>query len=114
VTFFSIQTATFKAGSIDKTADGSEVRIDTWSGTTLPQNIIAAISFSEPVETAPGQWEVPETEKTVKIIAIDRTRKIPFSLAVMDNNDVNELKPRVDTNPNIQDINNSNRNVTGR
>ena len=114
VTFFSIQTATFKAGSIDKTADGKEVRIDTWSTTSLPQNIIAAISFAEPIETAPGQWEVPETDKTVRIIALDRTRKIPFSLAVMDLNEVNDLKPTVNTDLNIRDANNSNRNVTGR
>lgn len=115
VTFFSIQTANFQAGIIETTPEGKEVLIDSWGASTLPQNIIATISFAEPVEIAPGQWQVPQEEKIVKIIALDRTKKIPFRLAIMDYNDVNDLNiSSVNKDRNIQDTNSTNKNVTNR
>ena len=51
-----------------------------WSGAKLPKSIIVTISFAEPVELEDGTVDVPEEEKFTRIIAIDRTRKIKFSL----------------------------------
>ncbi|MHC4211995.1 MAG: hypothetical protein ACYSWP_01355 [Planctomycetota bacterium] len=51
-----------------------------WGGDKLPKSIIVTISFAEPVELEDGTVDVPEEEKFTRIIAIDRTRKINFSL----------------------------------
>ncbi len=51
-----------------------------WGGAKLPKSIIVTISFAEPVELEDGTVDVPEEEKFTRIIAIDRTRKITFSL----------------------------------
>jgi prepilin-type N-terminal cleavage/methylation domain-containing protein len=115
VTFFSVRTATFQAGSVETTNDGTEIYIDKWNVTVLPQNLIITISFAQPVEISPGQWQVPEEEKTVKVIALDRTRKIPLRLAIMDYNDVNDLNPNETVKePNIPDTNSTNKNVNNK
>jgi len=58
-----------------------EELLDRWAQTTLPRAIVATISFTEPYETVQGILEVPDTEKVMRTIAIDRTRKIKFELA---------------------------------
>ena len=90
VTFFSIQTGNFQTGTIQTEIDGQSVLIDRWSADSLPANIIVTISFADPVEVSPDQWQVPDTEKVTRIIALDRTRKIPFEFEVRDFNDISD------------------------
>ncbi len=68
VTFFQLQTAT-KTRPVDK-----------WTSSNLPRNLIVTISFAQPVETFAGQWEVPDSEKITRTIAVDRTRKMKFEI----------------------------------
>jgi hypothetical protein len=57
-----------------------EQLLPRWAGNKLPQAIVVTISFAEPVEMADGTIDVPEEEKFTRTIAIDRTRKINFTL----------------------------------
>ena len=54
--------------------------LDRWISTTLPHGITVTISFAEPFETVQGTLDVHDTEKIVRTIAIDRTRKIRFDI----------------------------------
>jgi hypothetical protein len=110
VTFFSIQTGNFQTET-----DGQSALIDRWSADSLPANIIVTISFADPVEVSPGQWQVPDTEKITRIIALDRTRKIPFTIEMKDFNEVTDQnKPSENTKVNIQDQNKTGGNVRGK
>jgi len=51
--------------------------VERWNGSP-PRGIVVTISFSEPYKTADGTFDVPEEEKIIRTIAIDRTRKIRF------------------------------------
>jgi len=51
-----------------------------WAGDSLPPGIVATISFAEPYKTLDGTLDVPDAEKIIRTIAIDRTRKIGFVL----------------------------------
>jgi prepilin-type N-terminal cleavage/methylation domain-containing protein len=67
VTFFEINAI----------QDGKPV--DTWDGPP-PSGITVTLSFAEPFKKVNGTLDVPETEKDIRTIAIDRTRKIQFAL----------------------------------
>jgi prepilin-type N-terminal cleavage/methylation domain-containing protein len=115
VSFFSIQTGNFQTGTIQTETDGQSALIDRWSADSLPANIIVTISFADPVEVSPGQWQVPDTEKVTRIIALDRTRKIPFTIEMKDFNEVTDQnKPSKNTKVNIQDQNKTGGNVRGK
>ena len=68
--------------------------LDQWAGTSLPKGIRVTISFAEPFKTVKGTLDVPEDEKTTRMIAVDKTRKIIFqfipSKDVVEISDVNE------------------------
>jgi prepilin-type N-terminal cleavage/methylation domain-containing protein len=51
---------------------------DAWTNDSLPKEIVVTISFAEPLETVEGTLEVPDEEKIIRNIAVDRTRKIRF------------------------------------
>jgi len=51
-----------------------------WTG-SLPPGIEVAISFAEPYKTVGGTLDVPEEERILRTIAVDRTRKIRFKVA---------------------------------
>jgi len=55
--------------------------LNRWSGTSLPPAVVVTISFAEPFETLAGTLDVPDAEKITRTIAIDRTRKIKFTIA---------------------------------
>jgi prepilin-type N-terminal cleavage/methylation domain-containing protein len=115
VTFLSIQTGNFQTGTIQTETEGQSALIDRWSADSLPANIIITISFADPVEVSPGQWQVPDTEKVTRIIALDRTRKIPFIIEMKDFNEVTDQnKPSENTKVNIQDQNKTGGNVRGK
>lgn len=50
--------------------------VDQWPGPAPPAGIQVTISYAEPHETPSGELEVPEEDKIIRTIAIDRTRKI--------------------------------------
>ena len=68
ITFFSI-----KAVKGDKP-------VEKWSGSP-PLGIEVTLSFAEPFKRVNGTLDVPEEEKIIRTIAIDRTRKIKFAVA---------------------------------
>ena len=55
--------------------------VDKWNGTP-PSGIVAAISFAEPYKRVDGTYDVLDVEKTTRTIALDRSRKIKFDLAI--------------------------------
>jgi prepilin-type N-terminal cleavage/methylation domain-containing protein len=69
VTFFKIQVP-----------KGEEFQ-DSWTGDSLPPGIVVTISFAEPFKTVAGTLDVPEDEKIIRNIAVDRTRVVKFILA---------------------------------
>ena len=58
----------------------AEKPVDKWSG-PLPSGIEVAISFAEPYKRVNGTLDVPDEEKIIRTIAVDRTRKIKFEIA---------------------------------
>lgn len=68
VTFFKIQVPT------------GENFQDNWTSDSLPPGIVVTISFAEPFKTLAGILDMPEDEKVIRNIAIDRTRAIKFIL----------------------------------
>ena len=56
-----------------------EELLDKWNE-ALPTGIKITLSFAEPIEKADGSLDVPDEEKTIRTIAIDRTRKITFEI----------------------------------
>jgi hypothetical protein len=69
VTFFSVEVIR------------GEDLLDNWSGAKLPTGIVVTISFVEPFKAVDGTLDVPEEDKIVRTIAIDRARKIGFTIA---------------------------------
>lgn len=96
ITYFNIQT---------KVGDDF---LDKWTDKTkLPVNLVFAISFADPVEIEPGQWEVPPSQIFTRTVAVDRTRKISFKVIekIYDPNefdfmniDVNDVNGIIDSN----------------
>ncbi len=68
VTFFKIQVP-----------KGEDFQ-DKWTSDSLPPGIVVTISFAEPFKTLDGTLDVPDEGKVTRNIAIDRTRKIKFTL----------------------------------
>jgi hypothetical protein len=57
-----------------------ETPLDKWSGENLPAAVTVTLSFAQPYKTADGTLDVPEEDKLVRTIAIDRTRKPAFTI----------------------------------
>jgi len=53
---------------------------DNWTGNSLPPGVVIAISFAPPSKAVNGTWDVPELDKITRTVAIDRTRKIKFTI----------------------------------
>jgi prepilin-type N-terminal cleavage/methylation domain-containing protein len=53
---------------------------DRWTSPSLPPGITVTISFGEPFPTVRGTFDVPDTEKLARTVAVDRTRKIRFEI----------------------------------
>ena len=67
VTFFKIEILTDEEPKL------------IWTN-SIPQGIKVTISFAEPFKKTDGTLDVPEKDKYVRTIAIDRTRKIKFDI----------------------------------
>ncbi|GEM_PF-840656 len=80
---------------------GAETFVDRWSGENLPPAIKITLSFGQPYKTVTGIFDVPEEDKLIRTIAIDRTRKIGFNVPAMDANlmgDANDMNNPTDIN----------------
>jgi spore maturation protein SpmB len=53
---------------------------ERWTSTSMPTGIEVTLSFAEPFKKADGTLDVPDEEKLIRTIAVDRTRKIRFSV----------------------------------
>ncbi len=69
VTFFKIEALT------------GQNTLDKWSGTP-PSGVVATISFAEPYKKVDGTYDVLDGEKITRTIALDRSRKITFEIAI--------------------------------
>jgi len=63
-----------------------------WVGNPLPNGLVVTISFAEPFETEDGSYDVEENQKTIRTIAIDRTRKIQYTFRKPDTQKTNVLQ----------------------
>ena len=87
---------------------GEEIR-DRWTQRQLPKAIVVSLSLAEPFEAATGGLEVPDEEKIVRTIAVNRARTIGYRFVkreykfmdvkdVNDVNNVNDVKGTTDAN----------------
>jgi prepilin-type N-terminal cleavage/methylation domain-containing protein len=84
-----------------------EQLLDKWNE-ALPTGIKITLSFAEPIEKADGSLDVPDEEKTIRTIAIDRTRKIAFEIAVVtpqEQKDESTLEEPTDDEKTLKDNN---------
>jgi len=63
-----------------------ETPIDRWTGEVLPPAVKVTLSFAQPYKTVTGTFDVPEQDKLVRTIAIDRTRRPAFNIPALDVN----------------------------
>jgi competence protein ComGC len=72
--------------------------VDQWSGEALPPAIKITLSFAQPYKTVTGTFDVPEEDKLVRTIAIDRTRKVAFNIPAFDVNQSSDANKAADAN----------------
>jgi len=82
---------------------------DKWANPTLPGGVVLSMSFAEPYKTVTGVLDVPEEEKITRTVAIDRTRKIKFTLSELageanDVNDANDQEVEEQKEPNEPNV----------
>ncbi|MGD0572642.1 MAG: prepilin-type N-terminal cleavage/methylation domain-containing protein [Sedimentisphaerales bacterium] len=80
ITFFKIEVP----------KDDNATSLDRWTE-GIPPAIRITMSFAQPYKTVIGTFDVPEEEKIVRTIAVDRTRRPTFTIPSTDANqaDVN-------------------------
>jgi prepilin-type N-terminal cleavage/methylation domain-containing protein len=67
--------------------------LNQWSAENLPPAIVVTLSFAQPYKAADGTFDVPDEDKIVRTIAIDRTRKPQFTLPPIDPNLLEAIEP---------------------
>jgi hypothetical protein len=70
-----------------------ESYLDKWTSTSLPPGVEVSISSAEPFKTVGGTLDVPEEEKIIRTIAVDRTRKIKFTVEKSGTSEDKEKEP---------------------
>jgi prepilin-type N-terminal cleavage/methylation domain-containing protein len=63
---------------------------DNWTSDPLPPGIVVTISFAGPFKTLAGILDVPEDEKVVRHIAVNRTREVKFELLKKEDSNVGQ------------------------
>lgn len=91
ITFFRIEVPT----------DENQTSLDSWTE-GIPKAIRITLSFAQPYKTVSGTFDVPEEEKIVRTIAVDRTRSPTFTIILpdanqTDTNDTNDVNKPADT-----------------
>jgi len=78
---------------------------ERWTRTTLPPGIVVTISFAEPSETVLNTLDVPEEEKVVRSIAIDRSKNKKFKIVPLDlNGNRGREDPNQDTEQSTEEL----------
>jgi len=72
--------------------------LDKWAEEKPPTAVRITMSFAEPYKTVTGVYDVPEQDKFVRTIAIDRTRKPAFTIPVFDVNQLMDANRFSDAN----------------
>jgi hypothetical protein len=67
-----------------------ETPLDRWTGETLPPAIKIILSFGLPYKTVTGTFDVPEEDKLVRTIAVDKARSPAFNIPSIDANQVSD------------------------
>ena len=75
ITFFRIEVP----------KDENETSLDRWTE-GIPPAVRMTLSFAQPYKTVTGTFDVPEEEKMVRTIAVDRTRRLAFTIPSTDAN----------------------------
>lgn len=75
-----------------------ETSIDQWTGEALPPAVKVTLSFAQPYMTVTGTFDVPEQDKLIRTIAIDRTRKPAFIIPALDVNQPADANKKPDAN----------------
>jgi hypothetical protein len=70
--------------------------LEKWTSTSLPPGIEVTLSGAEPFKTVGGTLDVPEEEKIVRTIAVDRTRKLRFTVDKSELTEGKEEKKQAD------------------
>jgi type II secretory pathway component PulJ len=79
--------------------------LNEWLAEKLPPAIVITLSFTPPFKAADGTFDVPDEDKIVRTIAIDRTRKPQFTLPPIDPNLLEAIEPNEVEEPNdINDV----------
>jgi hypothetical protein len=78
-----------------------ETSIDRWTGEVLPPVVKVTLSFAQPYKTVTGTFDVPEQDKLVRTIAIDRTRKLTFNISTLDVNQPADANQPTDANQTV-------------
>ncbi len=103
ITFFKIETIKGQdANQVEKSDTG-------WNSDALPPGIAVTISFAQPYKMVSGEITVPEEQKIIRTIAIDRTRKLQFNIPQEDANqvDVEDANKAAEPNNVTRDANNA-------
>jgi hypothetical protein len=75
-----------------------ETVLDKWADEKPPTAVKITMSFVEPYKTATGTFDVPEQDKIVRTVALDRTRKPAFTIPAFDANQLMDANRFADTN----------------
>jgi len=75
-----------------------ETYVDRWTGEVLPPAVKVTLSFAQPYKTVTGTFDVAEEDKLVRTIAIDRTRKVAFTIPANDVNQPADANEGADAN----------------
>jgi prepilin-type N-terminal cleavage/methylation domain-containing protein len=86
ITYFSIQIPR------------GEALQNNWRSPVLPPGVVVTVSFEQPFQTVTGNLDVPDEQKFVRTIAIDRTRRIGFEVVANEENEPNEQEPQTSKN----------------
>ena len=79
------------------------VLLNGWSNENMPPAVMVTLSFTQPYKTVSGTLDVPEEEKIIRTIAIDRTRKPAFTLPPFDVNQLFDTNQPFDANKPFDD-----------
>ncbi|MFH1370141.1 MAG: prepilin-type N-terminal cleavage/methylation domain-containing protein [Planctomycetota bacterium] len=77
--------------------------LDRWSNENMPPAVTVKLSFVQPYKTLSGTLDVPEEDKIIRTLAVDRTRKLPFTLAAFDVNQLFDANQMLDANQPMDD-----------
>jgi prepilin-type N-terminal cleavage/methylation domain-containing protein len=69
-----------------------------WPGGNMPPAVMVTLSFAQPYKTIGGTLDVPEEDKIIRTIAVDRTRKPAFTFAPFDVNQPSDANLPFDAN----------------